>query len=146
MQLKLLDKSNFNEIKNLFRSVFMSPPWCDDWSDDEQLTEYLLDLMDVRTPLVYGLYDGDELVGASIGSVRHWFGGTEYHVEEFFIKTVRQHLGLGTEFFSLIENAVKEKRITNIFLMTEHDKPAFGFYKKQGFKEIEKLVSLMKEL
>ena len=30
--------------------------------------------------------------------------------------------------------------------LAEHDKPAFGFYKKQGFKEIEKLVSLMKEL
>ena len=30
-------------IKDLFRSVFMAPPWNDDWSDDEQLDNYLRD-------------------------------------------------------------------------------------------------------
>ena len=43
--IKELDETHFDEIKELFRSVFMAPPWNDDWSDENQLNEYLLDLI-----------------------------------------------------------------------------------------------------
>ncbi len=124
----------------------MAPPWNDDWSDDVQLTEYLLDLIDVRSPLIYGLYDDGCLVGASIGNVRHWCRGTEYFIEEFFIKNERQHSGLGTEFFKMIESSIKQKNLTNIFLMTDSDKPAFDFYKKLGFVQLNEHVSFFKNL
>ena len=29
------------EIKSLFREVFSAPPWNEDWSDDDQLDNYL---------------------------------------------------------------------------------------------------------
>ena len=147
--IKELDESYFDEIKELFRSVFMAPPWNDDWSDENQLNEYLLDLMRVRTPLVLGLYDEadgtDEnsciLVGISIGNIKHWWGGTEYHIEELCIKTDRQGEGLGSQFFDLIEEYLKKRDISQIFLMTEKRVPAYEFYKNRGFEEIEGQVS-----
>ena len=48
------------------------------------------------------------------------------------------------EFFSLIEKDLKEKGLDTIFLMTDRDKPAYEFYKKNGFKEIPELTSFIK--
>lgn len=146
MELKELSLNDFEEIKKLFRDVFMAPPWNDDWSDDNQLNEYLRDLMEVRTPLCYGFYVDSLLTGVSIGSIRHWWGGTEYHIEELFIKTSEQGKGYGTEFFNMIEKDIPSKGATQIFLQTETTVPAYKFYKNRGFNELNTHVSFFKDL
>ena len=139
-----LDASDLEEIKDLFRSVFTQPPWNDDWSDEEQLDEYLMDLMGARTPLVLGLVERDALVGVSIGSIRHWYEGTEYLIDELCIRTDRQGEGLGTEFLSLIEGHLLGLELHTIYLTTDRDVPAYGFYKARGFKDLPKDVALFK--
>ena len=146
IEIKELTMDNFEEIKALFRSVFMSPPWNDDWSDDNQLTNYLLDLMGVRTPLDLGLYENDELVGISLGSIKHWWGGTEYFIEELCIKTEMQGRGLGKEFVKGITALLPSKGVTQIFLMTERTVPAYSFYEGLGFKELSDHVSFFLDL
>ena len=47
----------------------MNEPWNDDWSDDEQLTGYMLDLTGNRNSLSLGLDEENELVGVSLGSI-----------------------------------------------------------------------------
>lgn len=132
------------EIRSLFKEVFSAPPWNEDWSDGDQLDNYLKDLTEVRNPLLYGLYEGKDLVGVSIGRIKHWCEGTEYFIEELCIRMDRQKKGYGKEFFSLIEKDLKEKGLDTIFLMTDRDKPAYEFYKKNGFKEIPELTSFVK--
>ena len=146
IEIKELTMDNFEEIKALFRSVFMAPPWNDDWSDDNQLTNYLLDLMGVRTPLDLGLYENGELVGISLGGIKHWWGGTEYYIEELCIKTELQGRGLGKEFIKGIEKLLPSKGVTQIFLMTERTVPAYSFYKGLGFKELSDHVSFFLDL
>lgn len=133
------------EIKTLFKSVFAAPPWNEDWSDEEQLDNYLRDLMEVRTPLIYGLYDGEILAGVSIGNIRHWCGGTEYFIEELCLARDYQGRGLGREFFALIEDELKKRNLNMIYLMTDRNKPAYEFYKKLGFGELSELASFFKE-
>ena len=145
IELKELDDLNFEEIKALFKSVFMGPPWNDDWSDDNQLTEYLLDLTKVRTPIQLGLYEDGKLAGFSLGKVHHWWGGTEYCIDELCIKTELQGKGLGSKFIMLIEEYLKEHDIHQIFLMTGRDMPAYNFYKKRGFEELTDHVSFFKK-
>ena len=145
-EIKELSLENFDEIKRLFKDVFMSPPWNDDWSNETQLNEYLRDLMEVRIPLVYGFYADDVLTGVSIGNIRHWWGGTEYHVEEFFVRTSEQNKGYGTEFFTMIEKSIPAKGATQIFLQTELNVPAYDFYRKRGFVELKNHVSFFKDL
>lgn len=146
LEIKELTINDFDDIKNLFKGVFTAPPWKDDWSDENQLNEYLLDLMKVRNPLDFGLFKDGELIGISIGNIRHWWGGTEYHIEELCIKTDQQGQGLGTKFFELIEDILHTQNITNIFLMTERTVPAYDFYKKRGFTELSEHVSFLKYL
>ena len=146
IELRELRPEEFPAVKELFRSAFSGPPWNDDWNDDAQLEEYLKDLTEVRGQVDLGLYEDGRLIGISIGELRHWFGGTEYKIEEFCISPERQGSGLGGRFMELIEEYLKHRGVDQIFLMTQRNMPACGFYKHSGFKEAEGLISLTKDL
>jgi aminoglycoside 6'-N-acetyltransferase I len=137
------------EIKALFNDVFGSEPWNEKWSND-QLEEYLRDLTEVRGMLVYGLFDGqpdggNPLIGIAIGRIKHWCEGTEYYIEETCIARPYQGKGYGRLFFDLIERDLISRNIRSIFLMTDADKPASGFYRKIGFTELPGLTSFYKD-
>lgn len=80
--------NELEEIKDFFREIFMNEPWNDDWSDDEQLTNYILDLSGNRNSLPLGLFENNELIGFSLGNIIHWCAGTEYYIYEFCITDV----------------------------------------------------------
>lgn len=144
-ELREYSINDFAVIKALFKSVFTSPPWNEDWSDDSQLENYLKDLMEVRTPLILGLVEDDVLLGVSIGNIRHWCRGTEYFIEELCIRTDMQGKGYGTMFMALIEKYLKEHGYSQIYLQTERTVPAYMFYKSLGFDELADHVSFFKE-
>ncbi len=142
--LKELNHSDLPEIMRLFREVFTGPPWNENWQD-EQLENYLRDLTEVRTPVILGMYADDTLTGVSIGNIRHWCGGTEYHIEELFIRSDLQNRGFGTWFLQMIEEFLKEHDIRQIFLITDRNMPACEFYRKHGFTEIPEHISFFRE-
>ena len=55
--LKRLSIDDKEEIKAVFVDVFTKEPWCDDWSDKEQLDLYICDLVGQNYSLTYGLLD-----------------------------------------------------------------------------------------
>ena len=97
-----------------------------------------------RNALNYGIMIDGELAAAALGSVRHWWEGTNYNIEEFFIAPNLQGQGLGTRFMELIEEDIKKRGLAGIFLQTDSDKPAYRFYKKNGFSDLGTHVSLYK--
>ncbi len=145
-ELRQIGLNEKESIKTLFRSVFMFDPWNDDWSDEQQLDHYIMDLIGQSNSLTYGLYEGDELIGFSLGFIKHWFSGTEYIIDEFCIKKKKQGLGAGSFFMSEIEKAIKEKGLVHIFLQTDSEVPAYNFYKKNGFVELKTHVSFAKDI
>ena len=144
LKLKRLSINDKEIITDVFTSVFTKAPWNDDWSDGEQLDLYIEDLCGQDYSLTFGLYDGGELIGISMGDIKHWFRGTEYLINELCIKTDRQGTGAGTFFLTEIEKAVKEMGIKQIFLLTGRDVPAYNFYKKNGYVEESNTVPLSK--
>ena len=146
MELKQLSINDKEAIKELFTGVFTGEPWNDDWSDSGQLDLYIKDLCGQEYSLTYGLYDGDELIGLSMGYIKHWYTGTEYIINELCIRTDRQGCGAGTGFLAQIEKAVKEMGVRQIFLLTDRDVPACNFYKKNGFVEVSGLIPFAKHI
>lgn len=124
----------------------MREPWNDDWSDDEQLHQYITDIIGNRNSLAFGLFEEEQLLGLALGNIKHWYTGTEFFVEEFCVKTEMQGQGLGTEFLRLLEVELRVRDIKTIFLMTGKEMPAFEFYRKNGFEEIINHVSLKKDI
>ena len=146
MELKRLSINDKEAIKELFTGVFTGEPWNDDWSDSKQLDCYIDDLCGQSYSLTFGLYDGGELIGISMGDIKHWFRGTEYLINELCIKTDRQGTGAGTFFLTEIEKAIKEMGLKQIFLLTDRDMPAYNFYKKNGYVEVSNLVPFAKNI
>ena len=145
--LKRLGPEDREAIKEVFVSVFTAEPWCDDWSDTEQLDLYLQDLTGQGYSLTYGLYDDTgELIGISLGYIKHWYSGTEYIINELCIRTERQGAGAGTFFIREIEKAIRELGIKQIFLLTDSNVPAYEFYRKNGFTEQTTNVSFSKRV
>ena len=143
---KQLDENASAIIKDLFVSVFTDEPWNDDWSDKNQLDLYIHDLIGQSNSLTFGLYEGTELIGISMGRIKHWYTGTEYCIDELCIQTAKQGKGLGRRFVNEIEKACKQLGLTHIFLLTENNVPAFEFYKKLGFYQLENNVAFAKKL
>ena len=86
-ELKELGMPNLNEVKTFFKSVFTIEPWNDDWSDENQLTEYITDLVGNKTSLTFGLFEDGKMLGLAMGRIKHWYSGTEYNIDEFCIST-----------------------------------------------------------
>ena len=135
LEVKRLSIKDKEIITDVFVSVFTKVPWNDDWSDKAQLDMYINDLVGQGYSLTYGLFDDNELIGISLGYVKHWYSGTEYIINEFCVKTDRQGAGAGSFFIVEIEKAIKELGIKQIFLLTDSNVPAYNFYKKNGFSE-----------
>lgn len=135
LNLKRLTIKDKEIITEVFTSVFTKEPWNDDWSNTNQLDMYINDLVGQGYSLTYGLFDNNELIGISLGYVKHWYSGTEYIINEFCIKTDRQGAGAGSFFIAEIEKEIKKLGIKQIFLLTDSNVPAYNFYKKNGFNE-----------
>ena len=146
LNVKRLSINDKKIITDVFTSVFTKEPWNDDWSDTNQLDMYINDLVGQGYSLTYGLFEDDELIGISLGYVKHWYRGTEYIINEFCVKTERQGAGAGSFFIAEIEKAIKELGLKQIFLLTDSNVPAYNFYKKNGFVECTTNVAFAKWL
>ena len=140
-----LSGSEFEAVKSMFRDVFTSAPWNDDWSDEKQLTAYIEDLMLNRNSCCIGMYENDRLIAVSLGSIMHWCSGTEYYIFEYFVRPDMQGSGIGSDFIKKIEEYVKSIGVTHIFLATDRSMPAYKFYLRNGFDVLRDHVSLVKQ-
>jgi len=145
-ELRVLGIENVNQIKIFFADVFTKEPWNDDWSDQDQLHAYIVDLIGNVNSLTLGLFDDGEMVGLSMGRVKHWYAGTEYCVDELCIKTEVQGKGYGKQFISKMEDYMRTIGLTAFFLQTDRNVPAYQFYKKMGFLEVMDNVSFAKDI
>ena len=141
-----LNESYLSQMADLYREAFSGEPWNDDWSDTNQLNEYMKDISKGYNALNYGLMIDGMLVGMSVGKISHWWEGTNYNIEELCIAPSYQGQGIGSEFLELIEQSAREKGLAGIFLQTDNDMPSYRFYHKNGYKDLDKHISLYKKI
>lgn len=144
--LKQLDIRDIGLIRDFFVDVFTHEPWNDDWSNEKQLEGYLTDLIGNANSLTLGYFSDTKMVGLSMGHIRHWYAGTEYYIDEFCISRNQQGLGIGTQFLRAVEQYIVSRNMTQIFLQTERNVPAYHFYRKNQFTELSQHVSFVKKL
>ena len=135
MELKELSIKDKEIVTALFKDVFTNEPWHDDWSDTAQLDAYITDLTGQSYSLTLGYFDGDQMVALSMGYIKHWYSGTEYIINEFCVDRLLQGKGIGSSFLKAIEAYLAEHKISQIFLLTDRNVPAYSFYQHNGFTE-----------
>ena len=145
-EFRVLDETYLPQIAQLYKAAFQGEPWNDDWSDTEQLNEYIKEISCNYRSLNYGLFINGELSAISIGMIRHWWEGTNYNIEEFCVATDKRGQGIGSRFMAMIEKDIRSRGLCGIFLQTDADKPSYGFYHKNGFFDLDAHVSLYKRV
>ena len=93
-----LDESFLPEMAELYRKAFSGEPWNDDWSDTEQLMEYMKEISGSYNALNFGFLQDGRLIACSVGMIRHWWEGTNYNIEELFVDPEFQSKGIGSRF------------------------------------------------
>lgn len=146
MEIRELKMQDSKDVEGMMLKIFSVEPWNDDWSDREQLRQYVQELMGNRNSLSFGLYEDGGLIGISLGRIKHWCEGTEYWIDEFGILPGKQGAGMGSAFLAGIERCLTERRIFEIVLLTDRDVPAYWFYRKNGFGEIAGNVFFAKKI
>lgn len=144
--LEKMDISSIDMIKAFYLDIFANEPWNDDWTNEKQLHEYIMDLIGNANSLTLGYFLDSEMVGLCMGHIRHWYTGTEYYIDEFCICRNKQGVGIGTKFLKDVEQYIIDRDITRIFLLTERNVPAYHFYKTNKFVELSEHVSFAKKL
>ncbi len=145
-QFMVLDETYLPQMAELYKNAFEQEPWNDNWSNEEQLKEYIKEISCSFNSLNFGLFINDKLSAVSIGMIRHWWEGTNYNIEEFCVYPDLQSQGVGSRFMKMIETDVLKRGLAGIFLQTDSDKPSYKFYQKNGFSELDSHVSFYKRV
>ena len=105
----------------------------------ESFADYGLDI-------ICGFDRNEELIGLSMGRIKHWYQGTEYCIDEFCAAGRFQNKGIGSRFLREIEAYLADRGIRHIFLLTDRDVPAHAFYLKNRFRECGGNIALAREI
>ncbi|UNM95098.1 GNAT family N-acetyltransferase [Ignatzschineria rhizosphaerae] len=82
-----------------------------------------------------------KIVGASLGFIRPWYGGEQYHLDSLYIDVAYQNQKLGSYFLTTIKALLQESGVPAIFLDTEKGTDAEFFYQKNGFTPLTESVN-----
>ena len=144
MEFKLLEENDLIKCTETLIKVFNDEPWNDEWTFPKA-QKYLLDFY--HTPGFLGILaiENKEVIGFIFGVHRTWWSGNEFYIHEMCVESQHQNRGIGK---SLLDYLIKSlgNNISNITLLTDRGIPAEAFYKKNGFREIERLVFLSKNI
>jgi aminoglycoside 6'-N-acetyltransferase I len=145
----LIRKFTFEDMDKcaaLYKEVFSDDPWYDKWVSQDQVREYLNEL--IQNPVFEGFValDDSEIVAVCLGHIKSWWTGKEFVVDEFFVHNEKQGNGIGTTFMDFICNYLLENEYVRLTLLTNKEIPAEDFYLKNGFLNNQKRILMTKNL
>ncbi|MDO8869275.1 MAG: GNAT family N-acetyltransferase [Methanobacteriaceae archaeon] len=146
LEIRKFNPRDLDNCTELFKKVFSSAPWYDDWNSLEQAQNYLSEL--IRNPAFEGFVacEGSNVVAVCLGHNRSWWNGQEFFVDEFFVENEMQGNGIGTKLLDEVSNYLICQNYIRLTLLTNKEIPAEAFYLKNGFyNNIERTV-MVKEL
>ncbi|MGQ4665513.1 GNAT family N-acetyltransferase [Metabacillus halosaccharovorans] len=145
MKITLFEDKDIQACTNTFMEVFNQEPWNDKWTK-ETAKNYLTDF--THTPGFKGIvaYDGGEMIGFLFGTLKHWWSGDEFFINEMCVVADKQNSGIGSKMMNDLIKKLESDGVSMISLLTDRGIPAEDFYKKHGFSEIERLVFLSRSM
>lgn len=95
MEIRIINSDSQQDIMRIIKRAFYAEPWNDRWDNDDVMRCYLSDIMDNKNSLSLALFEGEMLVGAALGRIKHWFDRTEFNIDDFCIDPDFQGRGSG---------------------------------------------------
>ncbi len=117
LQIRRMEKEDIESCTELFIQAFAREPW----------------------------KENHEALAVCIGMSKPWMKGIEYYLDLLCVDWRWQGKGIGSLFLEKVQQELEKDGIHGVLLSTERTYPAYEFYKKNGFQEIEGIVLMGKE-
>lgn len=128
-------------VTALYCEVFNAPPWNDAWMADTACSR----LRDIPTPpgsLGLLAWQDGQLAGCILGYCEQWFDGVDFYLKEIFVYPTFQRRGIGTRMLHELKRTLSDRGVHRIYLLTERDGAAAGFYGAQGFYKSPRMAMM----
>ncbi|GGP08105.1 GNAT family N-acetyltransferase [Oceanobacillus neutriphilus] len=145
MQFRIVEEEDLIICSKLFLTVFNEEPWNDEWTL-ETAQQYLSNFYQTPGFLGVSAVENNEIVGFIFGVRRVWWSGDEFFINEMCVDTNQQNKGVGKSLMDYLKKVIGSNGVATISLLTDRGIPAEEFYKRNGFKEIERLVFLSSDV
>jgi len=140
--VKKIDRDIVNECVDVFIDTFTKEPWYDVYESKDKVVKYFNNYLDNNCFLGYVCLLDEKVVAMSIGMKKSSIEGMEYYIDEFCISYKLQGKGIGSKFMKYIKEDIQKQELNGMLLNTKKNYPAYKFYLKNGFKQIDDLVVL----
>jgi aminoglycoside 6'-N-acetyltransferase I len=139
-------KKDFRACVEIFTAAFTAPPLSYDFVTQEKARRYLRDI--THSPGFLGfVYEVEESVAAfCFGVTDDYFHDPQYEVKELAVHPALHGKGVGSAVMLALETRMAKDGITAISLQTSRAIPAYYFYRKIGYTDVEDNISLVKSL
>ena len=141
MEIFAADESCVNVCADIYVRAFRAEPWNEEYETDAvraYLNEYLLG----ENLFFLALRENGEVRAFSLGVKLPAVDGPYLRVEEFCVSPDAQRRGLGAYLMDGVCAEARKRGCDGVLLGTQKDVPAYGFYLKNGFVEIDKAALL----
>ncbi|AIF65635.1 GCN5 family acetyltransferase [Terribacillus saccharophilus] len=142
MGIRLCTENELKACSDTYAKVFNEAPWNEAWTAETAFS-YLINFY--RTPGFTGIVavENEEVIGFLFGVKRKWWSGDEFFINEMCVRADQQNKGIGK---TLMEYLVETTDADMISLLTDRGLPAENFYKRNGFKEIERIMFMSRDV
>lgn len=144
--LRAFTSVDFEEGIEVYCSAFSNEPWNEQFDDLEPIRKYFERYFQYSSSFGFCAKWGNQLIGVGMGHIHPTIQGLRYYLDDFFIHPQYQGKGVGSKLLKYIEGKCRENNIETIVLHTLRASISEDFYKKHGFKNRSKLISLAKRL
>lgn len=140
-----MEKRHIKPCAELFIDTFSRDPWNDSFSSIEEVETYFLSFFEYNSFLGFVGTADQEIAALCLGMKKPWMKGIEYYIDQFCVAHSLQRQGIGSLFLAEIQRYLDHNNMNGILLNTEKSFPAYEFYLKNGFRELDGLVCLGRE-
>ena len=145
LEIKKFTLNELEKCAELYLKVFTSSPWYDMWISTVQVQDYLKEL--IFNPVFEGFIvcKGDDVVAVCLGHRRSWWKGKELFIDEFFVANEFQGNGMGSQLINFMWEYLSQEDYQRFILTTNKGIPAQEFYLKNGFKNNDDRIIMVKD-
>lgn len=133
---KIESEGQLAACAHILVEAYNSEPWNDAWTPEKAL-EKLTCFYNSPKFLGWMAFEGDQLMGATVGNIEPYFSGDYFYLKEMFISPKAQRKGVGSALFEALKSHLDSAGIGMMILFTSHQSFPFDFWQKTGFREME---------
>lgn len=142
---KKMQTEDINACAKELMLAFKEEPWNENWTYEQAYTR-IEEIMSSKVSRGYVVYDDDLVVSMACGRIMTYLDHQELWIDDFSVHPDYQGKGIGSKMIEYIRDEMKKEDVSYLLLNTTRGFHCVDFYKKNGFEELQHLITLVADV